>query len=362
MSLKKILIIVIAVVLVAAIATGAYFAFFSKVDVADDTVIARVGDQEIYAYEVAYMMQSYNSMSQGTVTVDDAIAELAEFKALAQLAKDNNIELTDLDVKAVENEVAEMVSYYGGEDVFNSMLKQFGINKAQYVEVGKLSKVCTLLQEKAPELGLVKTPTADEIQTYYNDNFLRAKHILFLNTDQDGNPIEDSAVLKKATDIYNKIKAGDSFDKYASLSEDPGSVSNPNGYLFVNTAKAMTDKSDAVAQEMLSSLQQLGLVMVEEFEKGTAALEIGAVSEPVKTSYGYHIINRLDINETPDLFESQKETISYIIQGLDYEKMLTVAKEENPVKIRKRTLKSLDYYLEAKKADALDAMSSATAQ
>ena len=36
--------------------------------------------------------------------------------------------------------------------------------------------------------------------------------------------------------------------------------------------------------------------MVEEFEDATFALEVGAISEPVKTDVGYHIIKKLPLD------------------------------------------------------------------
>ena len=53
-------------------------------------------------------------------------------------------------------------------------------------------------------------------------------------------------------------------------SEDTGLADNPNGYAFTSGK------------------------MVEEFETATRALEPGQISDIVESSYGYHIILRLD--------------------------------------------------------------------
>jgi len=349
---KKALIAIIAAILVIAVGVGTYFGFFHKVDVEDDTVIAKVADQEIYAYEVEYMLLSSKMYGQEIAT-DEAIKMVGEYKALAQCAIDNGITLTEEDHAGINDQIDQMVAYYGGEEVLNALLTQSGVTKEQYLKIGEMSTLASKLQEKAPELGLLPDPTDDELKAYYDANFLRAKHILFLNTTEDGQTIDDATLLAKANDTLAKIKA-EGFDKYASLSEDPGSASNPDGYLFINTAPLQSsgDEGDAT---LLSMLQQMGMVMVPEFEQATAALKAGEVSDPIKTSYGYHIIQKLDINETAELFEGQKEVVRYILQSQGYEKMIDDIVAKYPLKIRKNTLDSLESHIAVKTVAATKA-------
>ena len=66
----------------------------------------------------------------------------------------------------------------------------------------------------------------------------------------------------------------DNFDELmAEYSEDPGSETSPEGYTFKHNDGTM----------------------MQEFDDGGWALEVGQVSEPVKTSYGYHIIKRVEL-------------------------------------------------------------------
>lgn len=349
---KKGIIAIIAAILVLAVGISTYFGFFHKVDVQDDTVIAKVGSQKIYAYEVEYMLLS-SKMYNEQLTTDDAIKMVAQYKALAQCAVDNDITLTEEDHAAISDQINQMIEYYGGEEVLDAMLAQCGVTKEQYVKIGEMSTLATKIQEKAPELGLLPNPTDEDLKAYYDENFLRAKHILFLNTTEDGKTIDDATLLAKANDVYAKIKA-DGFDKYASLSEDPGSASNPEGYLFINTIP-LKQSNNQTDSELLSMLQQSGMVMVDEFEKATAELNIGEVSAPVKTSYGYHIILKLDINEKPELFEGQKEMIKYLLQSRDYEKMIEEISSKYPVKIKKNTLESLETHIAVKTVAANEA-------
>ncbi|MBQ8264168.1 MAG: peptidylprolyl isomerase [Oscillospiraceae bacterium] len=125
----------------------------------------------------------------------------------------------------------------------------------------------------------------DEINKFIDENgFLSAKHILFLTTDESGQPVDDAAKAEKlaqAEDTLAQLKAlsGDAlmakFDELMNaLSEDTGLAYYPDGYVFMPGE------------------------MVPEFENGTKELENYAVSDIIETSCGYHIIMRLPI--TPD--------------------------------------------------------------
>jgi peptidyl-prolyl cis-trans isomerase C len=74
----------------------------------------------------------------------------------------------------------------------------------------------------------------------------------------------------EATDILKKIEAGEEFEKLAA------------------------DFSNCPSGKQGGNLGEFGKgMMVAPFEKAAFELEIGAVSAPVKTQFGYHIIKRL---------------------------------------------------------------------
>lgn len=348
MTRKKLLAIIIPVaILVLALIGGAvyYFCYARDIEVKDNDVIAKVGDQEIYAYEINYLM------GVGYKSVDEAISYMGEYKAMVQKAAENGITLTDDDKKAVSDEISQMAQYYGGEEQLTTMLKQYGLTKEQYQKIGEMSKVVTNFQEKVQDLGLMQKVTDEDAKEYYNKNFLRAKHILFSNTDDEGNKIDDATVKAQAMEVYEKIKAGEPFEDFLSLSKDPGAETSPNGYIFFNAAelKASSDEKD---QQKVSMLYNLGIpIMVDEFEQATAKLKVGEVSEPIKTNYGYHIIKRLDINENEKLFEDNKELIVSALESLRFEDMVAKWAEEYPVKPKKRMVRCLTKQIAAKQAE-----------
>ena len=75
----------------------------------------------------------------------------------------------------------------------------------------------------------------------------------------------------EAIAILGRIKRGEKFGKLArELSTDSGSAKRDGNLGFFGRGK-----------------------MVKEFETTAFNLQVGQISEPVKTQYGYHIIKRL---------------------------------------------------------------------
>ena len=89
------------------------------------------------------------------------------------------------------------------------------------------------------------------------------------------NKIKCSHILvekqSQAIAILDRIKQGEKFGKLAKeLSIDSGSAKRDGNLGYFGRGK-----------------------MVKEFETVAFKLEVGKISEPVKTQYGYHIIKRL---------------------------------------------------------------------
>jgi foldase protein PrsA len=89
------------------------------------------------------------------------------------------------------------------------------------------------------------------------------------------NKIKCSHILvqkqSEAITILDRIKKGEKFGKLAKeLSIDSGSAKRDGSLGYFGRGK-----------------------MVKEFENAAFSLEVGKISEPIKTQYGYHIIKRL---------------------------------------------------------------------
>ena len=120
----------------------------------------------------------------------------------------------------------------------------------------------------------VKVPDAD-LKRHYDRNLtgyrreeeVRARHIL-IGTRPNQTPGGDRAARARADSLVRVIREGSDFAELARrFSNDPGSGSNGGDLGFFPKGR-----------------------MVKEFSDTAFALAAGAVSQPVKTQFGYHII------------------------------------------------------------------------
>lgn len=189
----------------------------------------------------------------------DKMKELAGNQILGQLLVEqilaDKYKVTD---KEVTKELDTLKEQYG--DSFKDALTQSGLTE----EALKKNIKFQLLQEKATKDVKVSDK---EIEDYYAmaSKELKARHVL----------VEDEATAKK---VVEELKGGAKFaDVAKKYSKDPGSGAK-GGDLGWFTVGAM----------------------VPEFNDAAYALELNTVSEPVKSQFGYHIIEVTDKRDIKD--------------------------------------------------------------
>ena len=153
--------------------------------------------------------------------------------------------------------------------------------------------------------------TEDELKKYYEDNKGRL---------QSGETVNASHILVKEEDEAKKIL---------------GDI-NSGAITFEDAAK---EYSSCPSKENGGNLGEFGKgQMVPEFESAAFAMEVGQISEPVKTNFGYHIIKLIAKNEskTPEFNEVKDQLKEMLItekQQKAYESKINHLKIMYPVDI-----------------------------
>ena len=224
------------------------------------------------------------------ITADDLYDKLREKYAkyvivdMIDKAIFDEIYKKDADIEEqVKNEYEYYESQYSQNgQSFEEVLINYGYKDADEF---KAELRLNFQRSKAVEDYIKENLSDKEIQTYYDETYageVSAKHILISTSNMS----EDDA-YNKAKDLINQLNDGADFDTLAKEnSDDPGSASNGGDLGYFGKGQ-----------------------MVAEFEEAAFSLKVDDYTkEPVKTSYGYHIILKTGEKEKTSL-EDAKETI-----------------------------------------------------
>lgn len=279
-----------------------------------ETVLTVNGDAvtaDEYSGYMLYNMQYYASMyAQMGLTDLWSNADMAKSlgASMPEAAEQQAIyarvvmqKFNELGLKLSYNEQKEMASVRRNsianttKDAYLNQIAQFGFSDQTYQNFMYISQCYQALNDYYFGENGVNTPSDEDIQKYYEDNYITAKHILITTVDPASGETKrtDEEAKKEAQSILDRINAGEDFDTLMNqYSEDTGLSNNPNGYTFTEGQ------------------------MVTEFYDGAKALAEDEVSELVKSSYGYHIIKRVKLDDSQlDNFKS--DIISAISGSMD---------------------------------------------
>ena len=279
-----------------------------------ETVLTVNGDAvtaDEYSGYMLYNMQYYASMYAQMGLTDlwsnedmakslgASMPEAAEQQAI--YARVVMQKFNELGLKLSYNEQKEMASVRRNsianttKDAYLNQIAQFGFSDQTYQNFMYIGQCYQALNDYYFGENGVNTPSDEDIQKYYEDNYITAKHILITTVDPASGETKrtDEEAKKEAQSILDRINAGEDFDTLMNqYSEDTGLSNNPNGYTFTEGQ------------------------MVTEFYDGAKALAEDEVSELVKSSYGYHIIKRVKLDDSQlDNFKS--DIVSAISGSMD---------------------------------------------
>lgn len=253
---------------------------------------------------------------------------------------------TDEENKQVEDQLKSLKDQYGSnEDTYNAVLRQyFGVQSEDELE----DMLRLEFRRNAAINDFIEKNIKDkEIEKYYEKEVygeVKASHILITPsvsedaTTDEKKKAEDEA-LKEAKKIIKELKNGKKFaDLAKKYSKDEATASNGGDLGYFELNKMVDEFSDAVKK-----------LKVDEYTK-----------EPVKSSFGYHIILKTGEKEKPKL----KEVKDKILETLREEKLskdpalyyqaLVDIREEKEIKwkddeIKKQYNKLMDQLIESAK-------------
>ena len=240
---------------------------------------------------------------EGKITADTLYETLRDKYGISVLVDmidhqlfDEKYETDDTEKETIDSQIEQMKSQYNNDDeAFQAAIKQYlGVENED-----ELRDMLSLEYKRnlAIEDYVKDSITDDEIQKYYDDEVIgdiKVRHILIKPDTNDDMSTEEKTeaeekAKKEAEDLIKQLDDGADFEELAKEhSDDTGSASDGGLIDYFNR----DDNMD------------------EAFLNASIDLEEGKYTEePVKSSFGYHIILKLDQKKKPKLNKVKEDII-----------------------------------------------------
>lgn len=275
--------------------------------------------------------EEWNTVKIGDVTAAEYARDKAKEYAKSSLvmkakAIADGITLTDEDRDSIAKQKTQIIEQYGGRYNYEQYFTEGGFTLQDVEKILEAEAYAQKVSEKYFGDGTEANPgeitvSDEDVKNFYESEYVYVKHILVSNqadaaasdetkvesgdaADENADKSADSsadasadtsaedkdaAALQKAKDLIAELQGGADFDKLmkentADKNAETGEINSPEGYVFTKGE------------------------MVSEFETAAFALKDNELTaEPVKTSYGYHIIKRLPLPQSGELYDTAIE-------------------------------------------------------
>ncbi len=281
--------------------------------------------------EVARMIAEGTETAEAAHRRDDmlraSLQVLIDEQLLQEQLKDASAEIADDQLDAAINDVKRQ-NNIPDDAAFEKALEQEGMTVATYrsqlkreLEKRKLLSIKVHSQAKVTDEELHAAYEREYVATGGEEE-VHARHIL-LSVKKDATPAEVAAMKQRAQEIVQRLRAGADFAALArSLSDGPSaSLGGDLGYFKRG-------------------------VMVSDFENVAFALKPNEISDPVRTQYGWHVIQVLERRKAPATpFETVKEALRQKLQKEQIDRLtvdyLAGLRKDAAIEIRIESLKPL---------------------
>jgi peptidyl-prolyl cis-trans isomerase SurA len=248
-----------------------------------DKVVAVVGDDPILASEVEAYAQFLTTQDKRQLTAEEGeklrsqiLSELIDRRVLLAQARKDSIVVEDREVdqelqNRLDKEIENLGSVAKLEEAYGRPLRQLKRDLRERIREGMM--IDRVKYQRQQQINV----TRGEVEAFwdaYQDSLpelpaaVKIRHIL--RTLRPSTTARQAA-LERAWELYNEVKGGRDFEEVAKESSDDPGTASKGGDL------GETNRGD----------------LVPAFEEVAFQMNEGEISEPVETSFGFHII-RLD--------------------------------------------------------------------
>ncbi|PZE19207.1 peptidylprolyl isomerase [Paenibacillus xerothermodurans] len=255
------------------------------------------GEFDTFVNINTFFYQQYAQYKDDPAFQQDMMKQLVTFRVLSSRADDKVKAEAEARAQEQMNQIKEFLNLQEGG--METRLKEANLTEKD---------IHDFVLRSMQGIGAMESKVTDEqVKAAYDQRLAQDKnaydtatvsHILIQTSDpasgKETRSKEDA--MKRAKEVQDKLKAGGDFAALAKeYSEDPGSKDNGGKYENAEVSK-----------------------WVPEFKKAALELPINQISDPVETSYGYHVM-KVESRSTKTFDEVKGDLRSEAAEPLVYE-------------------------------------------
>lgn len=233
-----------------------------------------------------------------TITAEDLYEDMKEIYSVSSLL--DKIDNKVLEEKYPENDEMNDELQEEAENYYNMYNQYYGISKEEFLAKNGFGSERAFIEylrlqyrrSKYTDDYVKGLITDKEINNYYEDKVygdINTKHIL-VKVDSNATDEDKKNAENLAKEIISKLNEGKTFDEVKEKYKDQITYEEL-GYKAYN-----------------ASLESAYMEAMQKLENNSYS------KEPVKTSYGYHVIYRIDQKEKPALEDVKEEIITSLVE------------------------------------------------
>ncbi|WP_439131292.1 peptidylprolyl isomerase [Polaribacter sp.] len=243
-----------------------------------DGVAVVIGKNIVLDSDIDKFKQEIELRSEGKIKISDCemLEELMQQKLLAHHAIIDSVLVSDPEVDArVDRSVQYFTQQYGSVD---KVIKAYGFNDLDDLkkELFTVQKENLLIEKEQQKITEKIDVTPEEVRLFYNGlkekgelpEFSAEIELAQIVIKAKPTPEETERIVNKLEELKKEIEDGASFKMKAIInSDDPGVTNNGGQY-------EVTKESQ----------------FIKEFKEMAFSLDVGQVSKPFKSEFGYHLM------------------------------------------------------------------------
>ena len=243
-----------------------------------DGVAVVIGKNIVLDSDIEKFKQEVDARSEGKITISDCemLEKLMQQKLLAHHAIVDSVTVSEAEISGrVDRSVEYFTQQYGSLD---KVIKAYGFNDLDDLkkELYTVQKENVLIEKEQQNITEKIDVTPEEVRLYFNGlkkneelpefpaEIELAQNVLNAAPTKE----ENDRIVTKLTEIKKQIEEGASFKMKAIInSDDPGVTQNGGRYEVTKDSP-----------------------FIKEFKEMAFSLDIGQVSKPFKSDFGYHLM------------------------------------------------------------------------